>query len=69
MPRQVSVALFEPVVTHFVSKILENGVKNWPKARFSKKDPRPLGMLFQVSSALFEPMATNLALTKITKKT
>ena len=60
---------FEPVVTRFgpwkIPKCLENGpswdqkwVKNGSKTRFSKKDPRPFGMLKQVFLAHFEPVVT-----------
>ena len=66
MLKQVFLARFEPVVTHFgpwkIPKCLENGlfwdqkrVKNGSKTRFSKSDPGPFGMLKQMFLAHFEP--------------
>ena len=76
---QVFLAHFEPVVTCFgpwkIPKCLENGpfwdqkwVKNGSKARFSKSDPGPFGMLKQVFLAHFEPVVTCFGPWKISKR-
>ena len=55
MPKQVVLARFQPVVTHFgpskVPKCLKNGpiwdqkwVENWSRKHFSEIHPRPFGM-------------------------
>ena len=67
MLKQVLLARFEPVVTHFVPwkipKCLENGrfcdqkwVQNGSKKVFFKSDPRPFGMFKQVFSPYFLPL-------------
>ena len=67
MLKQVFLAHFEPVVTHFgpwkIPQCLENGpiwdrkwVKNGSKTRFSKSDPGPCWMLKQVFLDHFEPV-------------
>ena len=69
MLKQVFLAHFGPVVTHFgpwkIPKCLENGppwdqkwVQNGSKTRFSKSDPGPFGMLKQMFLAHFEPNLT-----------
>ena len=69
MLKQVFLAHFEPVVTHFgawkIPKCLANRpfwdqrwVKNESKRHVSKSDPGPLGMLKQVVLAQLEPMVT-----------
>ena len=76
--KQVFLAHFEPVVPRFapskIPKCLENGpfwdqkwVKNGSKTHFSKSDPRPFGMLQQVSLARFEPVVTRFAPWKMPK--
>ena len=72
MLKQVFLAHFEPVVTHFgpwkIPKCLEKGslwdqkwVKNGSKTRFSKSDRRPFGMLSQVFRDHFEPVLTEFS--------
>ena len=72
MLKQVFLAHFEPVVTHFgpmkIPKYLENGsfwdqkrVTNGPKTCFSKGDPGPLGVHRQVFLAHFEPVSTEFS--------
>ena len=67
MLKQVFLAHFEPMVTHFgpwkIAKCLENEsfwdqkwVKNGSKTCFSKSDPGPLGVHKQVFLAHFEPV-------------
>ena len=78
MLKQVFLACFEPVVTHFgpwkIPKRLENGpfwdqrwVKNGSKTRFSKSDLGPFGMLKQLFLAHFEPVVTRFGPWKIPK--
>ena len=78
MLQQVFLAHFEPVVARFgpwkIPKCLENGpfwdqkcVKNGSKARFSKSDPGPFGMLKQLFLAHFEPVVTCFGPWKIPK--
>ena len=78
MPKQVFLAHFESVVTHFgtwkIPKYLENGsfwdqkrVKNGSKTCFLKSDPEPVGMLKQVFLAHFEPLGTGFGPWKIPK--
>ena len=66
MLKQVFSSRFEPVVARFgpckIRKCLENEpfwdqkcIKNGSKARSSKNNPRPFGMLKQVFLAHFEP--------------
>ena len=72
MLKQMFLAHFEPVVTHFgpwkIPKCLENGpfwdqnwVKNGSKTRFSKSDPGPFGMLKQTFLAHFDPYLTQVS--------
>ena len=72
MLKQVVLAHFEPMVTHFgpwkIPKCLEKGpfwdqkwVKNGSKTRFSKSDPGPFGMLQQMFLAHFEPVLTEFS--------
>ena len=67
MPKQVVLARFEPVVTHFgpwkTPKFLDNGpvldqkwVKNGSKACVSKSDPGPFGMPEEV---FFSPILSS----------
>ena len=69
MLNQVFLARFEPLVAHSgawkIPKCLGSGplwdqkwVKSGSKTCFSKSDRGPFGMLKQVFSARFEPMAT-----------
>ena len=78
MLKQVFLAHFEPVVTHFrpwkIPKCLENGpfwdqkwVKNGSKTRSSKSDLGPFGMLQQVFLAHFEPVVTRFGPWKFPK--
>ena len=72
MLKQVFLAHFELVVTHFgpwkTPICLENGpfwdqkwVKNGSKTCFSNSDPRPLGVHKQVKPAHFEPVLTQFS--------
>ena len=78
MLKQVFLGRFEPVLANFgpwkIPKCIENGpfqdqkgVKNGSKARFSKSDPGPFGMLKQVFFAHFEPVVTRFGPWKIPK--
>ena len=78
MLKQVCLAHFEPVVTRFgpwrIPKCLENGscwdqkrVKNGSKTRFSRRHPKPFGMLRQVFLGQFEPIGTAFGPWKIPK--
>ena len=78
MLKQVFLARFELVVTHFgpckISKCLEKGplwdqkrVKSGSKTRFSKSDPEPFEMLKQVFLAHFEPVLMRFGPWKIQK--
>ena len=72
MLKQVGLAHFEPVVTRFgpwkIPKCLkkeplweQNWVKHGPETRFSKSDPRPLGVHKQLFGAHFEPVLTEFS--------
>ena len=78
MLKQAFLGRFEPVVARFgpwkIPKCLENGpfqdqkwVKDGSKMCFSKRDPRPSGMLKQVLLAHFEPVVTCFGPWKIPK--
>ena len=72
MLKQVVLAHFEPVVTHFGPWRLPKCVEKWPlcepnwvkkgsKTHFSKIDPGPLGVHEQVFLAHFEPVLTEFS--------
>ena len=78
MLKQVYIARFEPVVTHFgpckMPKCLANGpfsdlkrVNNGSKTRCSKSDPGPFGMLKKRCSLHFEPVMTRFGAWNIPK--